>query len=108
MSETRSMVKSVLGFALAILVIVGGIFGLNVKVEVEDTAPISDECEDAVPYVEENADEQPTENVNDNTPTDTSPVDGETTDEDNSADTEVAEPTEDETPATEGENVENA
>lgn len=41
MSETKGLVKCVLGFLLSILVIVGGAFGLDVQVNVEDaeTAP---------------------------------------------------------------------
>lgn len=37
MSETKGLVKCVLGFLLSIIVIVGGIFGIDVKVNVEDT-----------------------------------------------------------------------
>ena len=36
MSETKGLVKCVLGFLLSILVIVGGAFGLDVQVKVED------------------------------------------------------------------------
>lgn len=36
MNETRSIVKGALGFLLAILVIVGAVFGIDVKVDVED------------------------------------------------------------------------
>ena len=36
MSEKKGLVKCILGFLLSILVIVGGAFGLNVQVNVED------------------------------------------------------------------------
>lgn len=36
MSETKGLVKCILGFLLSILVIVGGAFGLDVQVNVED------------------------------------------------------------------------
>lgn len=92
MNETRSMVKSVLGFLLAVVLIVGGIFGFNVKVEVDEDTPALEEVSDE---------------ATDNTATATSPVDGETADEANSADTNVAEPTEQQVTATEGD-VKNA
>ena len=37
MSETKGIVKCVLGFLLTIIVIVGGAFGLDVRVNVADT-----------------------------------------------------------------------
>ena len=37
MSETRGLVKCVLGFLLSVLVIFGGVYGFNVEVEVTDT-----------------------------------------------------------------------
>ena len=39
MSETKGLVKCILGFLLSILVIVGGAFGLDVQVNVEDAEP---------------------------------------------------------------------
>ena len=43
MSETKGLVKCVLGFLLSILVIVGGAFGLDVQVNVEDAEPTQSE-----------------------------------------------------------------
>lgn len=37
MSETRGLVKSALGFLLAILVMVGSAFGLDIQVDMTDT-----------------------------------------------------------------------
>ena len=39
MSETKGLVKCIFGFLLSILVIVGGAFGLDVQVNVEDAEP---------------------------------------------------------------------
>lgn len=43
MSETKGLVKCVLGFLLAIIVIVGGAFGLDVQVNVEDAETTNSE-----------------------------------------------------------------
>ena len=48
MSKNRSLVRCALGLLLAILVIVGGIFGFNVKVEVEDTSANETTLEETV------------------------------------------------------------
>jgi hypothetical protein len=63
MSETRVLVRCALGFILAVLVIVGGIFGFDVKVDIDDTQPpafeeVSDEA-----TIETSADSTPTEDV---------------------------------------------
>lgn len=125
MSETRSIVKSVLGFLLAIMVIVGGMFGLGVDAEITDenagTTPPEETVGDVVTDAPvEDVTNAPTEDVTDvpvdtdvpteetNAPsTDSTPVEDETTDVETPVDTEVADTTEVETNATEGE-VENA
>jgi len=129
MSETRSMVKSILGFLLVIVVIIGGVFGFNVEVDIEDAetsledvvvdestfiGPPETEAEvadkEAEAETSKTDDDEKDEVVKDTTTEDekdtdsavTTPVEKDETDVDNSADTEVAEPTEEETTATEG------
>lgn len=90
MSETKGLVKCVLGFLLSILVIVGGIFGIDVKVNVEDT-----EVEESVatvttfePVVDEN--DSATDNVveSEQSPVESTPAE----DQEESADESVNEP----------------
>jgi preprotein translocase subunit SecF len=120
MSETRSMVKSVLGFLLVIVVIIGGVFGFNVEVDIEDEKnPSAETVVDESTFIgppeteaetSQMEDDEKDEVVKDTTTEDekdtdsavTTPVEKDETDVDNSADTEVAEPTEEETTATEG------
>lgn len=66
--------------------------------------PIDDTNDVETPVEDENTDD---EGVKDDAPQDSTPTDEETEDVDNSADTTVAEPTENQTTATEGD-VENA
>lgn len=120
-TEARKMAKTVLGFLLAVGLLIGALFGINVPYEVKDIipedttnveiehtqveTPSSDNGNVEVPVEDEtNTDDGVTEDV----PQDSTPTE-DTMEEsvDNSADTEVAEPTEDETTATEAE-VENA
>lgn len=57
MSETKGLVKCILGFLLSILVIVGGAFGLDVQVNVEDaetTPPEVVETDEVETTTEEN------------------------------------------------------
>ena len=48
MNENKNLVKCALGFLLAILVIVGGIFGLDVNVRVNDTSTDAPTMEEPV------------------------------------------------------------
>lgn len=83
MSETKGIVRSVIGFLAVVAIIVGSIFGLDVKVDINDTetpdalveteTPSEDEViaeeptDTTVPVVEENdtpADSTPTEDAN--------------------------------------------
>lgn len=118
MNETRSMVKSALGLILALVVVVGGIYGFNVKVEVQDTeveaqettaveAPKATTATVAQTTDDESEATQPVATQEPMSTTVSTPVVDEQPDVDNSADTEVTEPTEEEQTVTEGE-VENA
>ena len=119
-TEARKTAKTILGFLLVVGLLIGALFGLDVPYEVEDVIPedtTNVEIETTVDENEngDNADTdvpvEDTENTDDgvidDVPQDSTPTDTETEDVDNSVDTEVAEPTEDETTATEGD-VENA
>lgn len=120
MSENKGLVKCVLGFLLAILVIAGGMFGLDVKVEVEDTStdtPVLEEevtqpTQDDVTETEETPVDT-TENqdvVEDVVDTENSPADSTPTEDvqpsvDESVSEDVADDTDDtQDVATEGEN----
>ena len=93
MSETRGLVKCFLGFLLAILVIVGGAFGLDVQVNVEDAEPAPPEVvgTDEVEPTTEEQDVSATEEV---VETEQSPVESTPTeDEEKSAEDSVEEVT---------------
>ena len=77
MSETKGLVKCVLGFLLSILVIVGGAFGLDVNVDVTDTQTPTSEVGE--PPTEENV--EITDEVFE---TQESPADSTPTEEENS------------------------
>ena len=117
MSETKGLVvKCVLGFLLSIIIIVGGIFGLDVKVDVEDTStdtsvseeevapPVQDEItetEETPVDTTENQDVVDTEN----SPADSTPTEDKQPVVDESGEAEVTQPTDDtENVVTEGEN----
>lgn len=93
MSETRGLVKCILGFVLAILVIVGASFGLDVQVNVEDAAPTqSDVVEtDEVEPTTEETDVSATEEVveTEQSPADSTPAEDEDTCVDESVEADV-------------------
>ena len=113
MSEKKGLVKCILGFLLSILVIVGGAFGLNVQVNVEDaehaetdvveTNEVETTTEEQVSATDEAVDTE--QSIVDSTPT----VDQEQS-ADEYVDEEVTESTdEQQTTVTEkGENYKNA
>lgn len=131
-TEARKTAKTVLGFLLVVGLLIGAFFGLDVPYDVEDvvpnetttaetTAPPADETtaptEDQKPADDENADvEVPVEDVvdtedsatQDDVPQDSTPTEDNDENVDNSVDTEVTEPTEDENTVTEEGDVENA
>lgn len=91
MSETKGLVKCVLGFLLSILVIVGGAFGLDVQVNVED-------AESAPPEVVETTAEENVLTTEDVAETEQSTVESTPTEDvetsaDKSVEAEVTEPT---------------
>lgn len=117
MNETKSIVKTVLAFILTLVLIAGSLFGIDVPYDagdlegletegvVDEQAPVEDEQDDVDVPVEDNAntdDGEQTDEPQDSTPTEDDEV------VDNSAEDEVADPTEDETDATEEGDVENA
>lgn len=120
MSETKGLVKCVLGFLLSIIIIVGGIFGLDVKVDVEDTSTDTSVSEEEVaPPVQDEiteTEETPvdtTENQDvvdevvdtENSPADSTPTEDKQPVVDESGEAEVTQPTDDtENVVTEGEN----
>lgn len=91
MSETKGLVKCILGFLLSILVIVGGAFGLDVQVNVEDAEAAPSEVvktttEETVLTTQDVVEaEQST--------VDSTPTEDEDTSADESVDAEVTEPT---------------
>jgi hypothetical protein len=118
----QSTVKTALSFVLVLVLIIGAIFGLEMPYDAEDVlptdeatkpteAPVVDETQedndDVVQVPVEDDENTVDDGVVDDVPQDSAPTDTEQEDVDNSAETDVAEPTEDETSATEGE-VENA
>ena len=120
----QSTVKTALSFALVIVLIVGALFGIKLPYDAEDIAPTDEETnvtETETPVVDEtqedddNVVQAPVEDdentvddgVTNDEPQDSTPTDTDNEVVENSAETDVAEPTEDETSATEGD-VENA
>lgn len=118
MSENKGLVKCVLGFLLAILVIAGGIFGFDVKVEVEDLGTDETTLEEDV-ALDESTDK--TENVADteeaqvdttdevvdteDSPADSTPTEDTDASVDESVEGEVTKPTDNtEDVVTEGDN----
>lgn len=98
MSETKRIVKCVLGFLLAIIIIVGGAVGLDVDVTVQEDAETTQaEVEETVladPETEENVPiEDETEVGTEQSTVESTPTEDEVTSADESADTEVTEPT---------------
>ena len=115
MSENKGLVKCAIGFVLAILVIVGAIFGLDVDVEVTDNTENNPtfEGEFVGPIQEQdniNSDEVPADTTDEVVDTDQSPADSTPTEDevpsvDESDEAEVTQPTDDtEDVVTEGEN----
>ena len=91
MSETRGLVKSALGFLLAILVMVGSAFGLDIQVDMTDTQNQTSDV--GRPPTEENV-EITYEVVETNqSPADSTPTEDEEPSVDESVETEVTEPT---------------
>lgn len=124
MNETKSTVKTALSFALVIVLIVGALFGIKLPYDAEDISPtdeVTDVAETETPVDDEKQEDNndvvqaPVEDdentvddgVTNDEPQDSTPTDTDNEVVDNSAETDVAEPTEDETSATEGD-VENA
>lgn len=124
MNETKSTVKTALSFALVIVLIVGALFGIKLPYDAEDISPadeVTDVAETEAPIEDEKQEDNndvvqvPVEDdentvddgVTNDEPQDSTPTDTDNEVVDNSAETDVAEPTEDETSATEGD-VENA
>ena len=102
MSENKGLVKCVLGFLLALIVIVGGIFGLDIDVEVTDdtqnTLVSDDNLLPIVPNSDKITEETPvdtTDNVVDTTesPAESTPTEDGNSVVDESAEAEVTEPT---------------
>lgn len=105
MSETKNLVKCALGFILAIIVMVGGAFGLDVKVNVDDTNSTNSE---AVGNIAEEPPVEATDEVAENnqqSPVDSTPTEDEVPSVDESVEAEVTEPTDD-TQETVTENIE--
>lgn len=99
MSETKGLVKCALGFILAILVMVGGAFGLDVRVNVDDTnEPTSDVAETVT-------EEQPVDETETQSPVETTPTEDQEQSVDESVEADVTEPTDD-TQETVTENIE--
>lgn len=100
MNETKGLVKCVLGFLLAILVIVGGAFGLNVQVDVEDAeTPSSEVVEtDEVEATDKEHDVSATEEVveTEQSSVESTPTEDEETSADKSVEAEVTEQTDEE------------
>lgn len=87
MSETKGLVKCALGFILAILVMVGGAFGLDVRVNVDDTnEPTSDVAETVT-------EEQPVDETETQSPVETTPTEDQEQSVDESVEADVTEPT---------------
>lgn len=117
MNETKAMVKTVLGFLLVVVILIGGMFGFDVKVDItdqnaettvaEDDVLLPTETQKDVEGKEQSTSQTSSDKIPCETIADSTPVVEETTDVDNSVDTEVTEPTEEETNVTEGED-ENA
>jgi cytoskeletal protein RodZ len=105
MSETKGLVKCVFGLLLAILVMVGGAFGLDVQVKVTDTETTQPEV---VETTAEGQDNSTTEDVveEEQSPVDSTQTEDEVVSADKSVDAEVTEPT-DETKDTVTEKGEN-
>lgn len=115
MSENKGLVKCAIGLVLTILVIVGAMFGLNVDVEVTDSAentlalgddfigPIQEEAEiDSEQEVADTSNEVVDENQS---PADSTPTEDEQPVVDESDGAEVTQPTDEtENVVTEGEN----
>lgn len=97
MSETKGLVKCVLGFLLSILVIVGGAFGLDVQVNVEDTEPAppevveTDEVETTTEEQEVSATDEVVET--EQSTVESTPTEDEETSADESVEAEVTMPT---------------
>lgn len=105
MSETRTLVKCVLGFLVAILVVAGGIFGFDIKVDVTDAPAFEEDVAST-----EKAPVDTTVEVEDteNSPADSTPTEDNQPSVDESVQDDVATSTDNnETIATEGE-TENA
>lgn len=100
MSETRGIVRCIFGFLLAILVIAGGAFGLDVKVNIEDAEPATSEVvgTDEVETTTEETDVSATDEVVDTeqSTVDSTPTEDEEASADESVDEEVTEPTDEE------------
>ena len=116
MSEKRSTIKAILGLILTLVILIGGMYGFNVQVDVQDEQEtIVEETTEIVTTDAETEKVEDVEDVDISEPTkqepisttESTPVADEQPDVDNSEDVEVAEPSEDETTATEGE-IENA
>jgi cytoskeletal protein RodZ len=109
MSETKRLAKCVLGFLLAILVMVGGAIGLDVDVAVqENTEPTQAEDlatdELGTEPEEDVLTEEPTVETEQST-VDSTPTEDEETSVDDSVEEDVTEPTdENQDTVTEGEN----
>lgn len=87
MSETRGLVKCVLGFLLSILVIVGGAFGLDVNVDVTDTQNPTSEVGE--PPTEENVEITDEVVETQESPADSTPTEDEGTCVDESVEADV-------------------
>lgn len=128
MNDAKSTVKTALSFVLVVVLIVATLFGIKVPYGIEDVAPeadatveangevapdTTDETENApTEEVEtpttEDVEQQPTDEVVTDAPQETTPTENEIVEDvEISGEGEVAEPTETEQPATEGD-VENA
>lgn len=92
MSETKGLVKCVLGFLLAILVMVGGAFGLDVQVKVTDTETKPPEVVETTALEQ---DVSTTEDVaeTEQSPVESTPAEDQETSADESVEAEVTEPT---------------
>jgi cytoskeletal protein RodZ len=110
MSETKRLVKCALGFLIAIIMIVGGAFGLDVQVKVQDATTDTAEVVETTDVGEatEGEDVEATEEVaetEEQSTVESTPTEDEVMSADDSVEAEVTEPTDEpQNTVTEGEN----
>lgn len=95
MSETKGLVKCVLGFILSILVIVGGAFGFDVQVNVEDTGETLSEVVETITEGEDVSQTDEVVETEEQSTVESAPTEDEEQSADESVEAEVTEPTDD-------------